>query len=526
MFKNTFFFRGAVSGMMAVAIIVVAFGAAGMPVVRAQGEERMERAPLICPSGMKFGEVVQCSISAPAETDTYTFYANSGDIIIARMSRSSGDLTPELRVFDPAGLELCSDWDTVLSEIASCTLTESGTYSILAGDYGGTKTGDYYLYLQRLINPGNAPGIAFGETLAGSILAPAEMDTYGFKVSAGDKAVIRMSKSSGTLSPEIRIYSPAGILLCQDWDTVTSEIASCDLTSVGWHWILVGDYYGTETGDYYLSLQRLGISGDPVSISGNVEAADVTLKYHDGTAKSVLSDASGFYSITVPFGWSGRVTPAKKIGMARFYPTMRIYKEVSVNQTAQDYQPQYMLVAKSIALHDGWILESEENSNAGGTMNSTATLRLGDDAQRRQYRSILSFRIPSLPDNAAIRHVELQVRRQGVVGGGNVVSIFKPLVIDFRKGSFGTPALEVNDWQATGEYIRGYLFMTPVLNWYRFWMDESYVFNLVKGGGLIQLRLRFELDDNDDDIANYLSLFSGNARSDKRPYLIIEYTLP
>ncbi|MBI3153480.1 MAG: hypothetical protein HYZ21_15210, partial [Chloroflexi bacterium] len=45
-------------------------------------------------------------------------------------------------------------------------------------------------------------------------------------------------------------------------------------------------------------------------------------------------------------------------------------------------------------------------------------------------------------------------------------------------------------------------------------------------GGLTQIRLRFKLDDNNNAIANYLSLFSGNAPLASRPQLIIEYHLP
>jgi hypothetical protein len=43
-------------------------------------------------------------------------------------------------------------------------------------------------------------------------------------------------------------------------------------------------------------------------------------------------------------------------------------------------------------------------------------------------------------------------------------------------------------------------------------------------GGLTQMRLRFNLDDNNNAIANILSLFSGNAAAGSRPQLVITYT--
>jgi hypothetical protein len=43
------------------------------------------------------------------------------------------------------------------------------------------------------------------------------------------------------------------------------------------------------------------------------------------------------------------------------------------------------------------------------------------------------------------------------------------------------------------------------------------------GSGLTQIRLRFKLDDNNNTVANYLSLYSGNAAVENQPRLIITY---
>jgi hypothetical protein len=50
---------------------------------------------------------------------------------------------------------------------------------------------------------------------------------------------------------------------------------------------------------------------------------------------SIVTDASGFYSIEVPPGWSGTVTPAK--GDEVFIPTVRVYSNVSSGQINQDF---------------------------------------------------------------------------------------------------------------------------------------------------------------------------------------------
>ncbi len=71
------------------------------------------------------------------------------------------------------------------------------------------------------------------------------------------------------------------------------------------------------------------------TISGNTGLAGVTLSYTNGTPLTVTSDASGNYSIAVPAGWSGTVTPSKP--SYTFAPANRTYTSVTANQTAQNY---------------------------------------------------------------------------------------------------------------------------------------------------------------------------------------------
>ncbi|HET6821904.1 MAG TPA: hypothetical protein VFH34_04605 [Anaerolineales bacterium] len=70
-------------------------------------------------------------------------------------------------------------------------------------------------------------------------------------------------------------------------------------------------------------------------ISGNTGVAGVTLSYNNGGVKTALSNASGNYSIIVPYGWSGSITPSK--ASYTFSPASRSYSNVTANQTAQNY---------------------------------------------------------------------------------------------------------------------------------------------------------------------------------------------
>jgi hypothetical protein len=185
---------------------------------------------------------------------------------------------------------------------------------------------------------------------------------------------------------------------------------------------------------------------------------------------------------------------------------------------------------RSYGVYDGWLLESGENTNKGGTPNSAATsLYLGDNSQRKQYRSILSFNTKGLPDNAVITNVFLKLKKQGVTGGGNPANIFQGFMLDIRKGFFGSAVeLQVSDFQAGANQSYGPFNLTLTNGWYSIDLGpaKAYINKLATNGGVTQIRLRFKLDDNNNNIANYLSLYSGNAPLAFRPQLIIEYYVP
>ncbi|MBW7920273.1 MAG: DNRLRE domain-containing protein, partial [Anaerolineales bacterium] len=191
--------------------------------------------------------------------------------------------------------------------------------------------------------------------------------------------------------------------------------------------------------------------------------------------------------------------------------------------------PAKTVIYRSNGAQDGWVLESGENTNKGGTLDAKATtFRLGDDAARKQYRAILSFNTSGLPDNAVITKVTLKVKRQGVTGGGNPVNTFQGFLADVKKGAFGTSALQITDYQTAANKTVGPDGPTPISEWYTLDLTGAgnFVNKLASNGGLTQIRLRFNLDDNNNAAANYLSLFSGNAPLASRPQLIVEYYIP
>jgi PKD repeat protein/photosystem II stability/assembly factor-like uncharacterized protein len=81
--------------------------------------------------------------------------------------------------------------------------------------------------------------------------------------------------------------------------------------------------------------QNYTATHEPVTISGNVGVEGATLSYEDGSPKTVTSASDGAYAITVPYGWSGTVVPAKTA--YTFSPDNIAYSNVQASLSGQSY---------------------------------------------------------------------------------------------------------------------------------------------------------------------------------------------
>ncbi len=502
-----------------------------------------------------FGQTVATSVIYMAEMDAYTFTAIAGDKVLVRMSNNITALWSEVRVYSPDGIKLCENNGPNLTEIASCTLPADGAYTILTSDSSGTGSGGYAVHLQRLNNPGNAQSITFGQTISTSIINMAEMDAFTFTASSGDKVLVRMSNNITALWSEVRVYGPDGVKLCENNGPNLTEIASCTLPSDGAYAILTSDSYGTGNGDYAVHLQRLNNPGNskPITFGQVVSASIIDMAEMDaftftaGTGDKVWlrmsnnvtsfwsevrvyspdgiklcenngPDTTEIASCTLPSNGVYTILASDSYGTGNGNYTLDIY-----HITTNSYHG-WML--QSVGAYDGWVLESTENSNRGGSANSTATIfQVGDDAAKRQYRAILSFDTAVLPDslsNAKIISVVLKIRRQGIAGT-NPFTTHNGLRVDIRKPYFGPGlGLAASDFQASGVNLVGTFGANPVNNWYTATLKAT-AYPQINRTGTTQFRLRFGLDDDNDKIADLIKFYSGNAGYVFRPILIIKY---
>jgi hypothetical protein len=185
------------------------------------------------------------------------------------------------------------------------------------------------------------------------------------------------------------------------------------------------------------------------------------------------------------------------------------------------------LTAVPKAGQDGWVLESTETSNTGGTLNKNGSLlRIGDGTSNRQYRSILSFDTAPLPDNAVITAATLRLKYAGKTGALPFGTHGKMLV-DIRKGAFGgNSALGLGDFNAKASKNSVLTFsQVPANQWFSKALAEGNLAYINKTGPT-QFRLRFQLDDNNNLLADFIKIYSGNAHAANRPQLIVEYFIP
>ncbi len=181
----------------------------------------------------------------------------------------------------------------------------------------------------------------------------------------------------------------------------------------------------------------------------------------------------------------------------------------------------------SIAADDGYVIESTETSNTGGSLNATLTggegMRIGDTSSKQQYKAVISFNTAALPDNATITSAQLKMTRGGISGDPSVLGTIR---VDICKGSFsGSQALQNGDFQAAATQTQVATMNYPASD------GAVSTGNLNSNGcgainktGITQLRVYFATDDDNDAGADYLGFYPGdNATDSNRPKLVITY---
>lgn len=280
---------------------------------------------------------------------------------------------------------------------------------------------------------------------------------------------------------------------------------------------------GVDLSDFFLvhtgSISDASMTG--ISGSGNTYTVTVVTGSGDGALRLDITDNDSILDAFsgIPLGGAG-------VGNGDFI-TGETYTVIKtpVHKIIENF--------RSNGAHDGWVLESNEDSNQGGSRNSNAaTFMLGDDAQDRQFRAILHFPTNHLPDNAVITRVLLMIRKESLVGE-DPFTTHQNILVDMRSGAFGYfgpfpfRGLQDSDFESPSDMdAAGVIMNNDLDHWYWAWLDAS-AFTHVNLNGITQLRLRYQVDDNDDLGDDYLRFYSGDCDElSFRPRLLVEYYMP
>jgi hypothetical protein len=160
-------------------------------------------------------------INPKIDADTFTFIASAGQNLIARICRESDSLTPAIYLYSPNGSKeaeaVASDyWREATATLMYHTIQNTGQYEMVVMDSGTNQIGNYSLSL--LLNPGAISSITDSdggnaipdEVYSGEIDYISDIDAFTFSASAGQTAVIVITRESGGINPEMYLSSPNG----------------------------------------------------------------------------------------------------------------------------------------------------------------------------------------------------------------------------------------------------------------------------------------------------------------------------
>jgi hypothetical protein len=198
---------------------------------------------------LTLGRAATASIAKKASSACFDFSAALGDALFARSVGTSGTIdTPSALDASPTGSEQCLGNGTI-----ECSLTSGGGQTLVLYSESGATTGGFRTYVQRMNAPKHCtPVTVNGAAHGASVAAPGDVACFTFAGKAGKIDTATISGLTGTLSPEIDFFRPAGTSACAS----PGVTVSCDLDSTGTWTILVDDSPGPGTGTFSIAVTK------------------------------------------------------------------------------------------------------------------------------------------------------------------------------------------------------------------------------------------------------------------------------
>ena len=229
------------------------------------------------------GQTVNGQLDVHADADTYTFFADAGDVVGFTISRPpGGEVNSVLELFAPGGALVKFDGGTSrYCELVTCEadpLPATGVYTVKVTDSGLTHLGPYSLTLESVaesfdgasngppapvcgIPADGARTIACGERVTGTIGVTGDSDVFTFHANAGEGVALVVEQPAGsTLVPMAELFAPSGAfrVRANGPPHPTPPVASGALPASGVYTVKLTDFGEgdvlDQTGPYALTL--------------------------------------------------------------------------------------------------------------------------------------------------------------------------------------------------------------------------------------------------------------------------------
>jgi len=197
-------------------------------------------APLAC------GGSAVASLTPANEFRYYTANAGAGDVMRLIFTRLSDNFSPQVELFQPDGTRLAQT-----SDITQKAGVDGNYLVVVSPSTTNGETGTFNLAYQRPNHPCDPVALTCGQTTLRAVNLPGQLDLFTFTGSGGHQADVKLTQRTGTYSPYVELYDPAGNRLT----TSSSGLLKYVLPAGGTYSLLVRDLNAVNTGSYRVALQ-------------------------------------------------------------------------------------------------------------------------------------------------------------------------------------------------------------------------------------------------------------------------------
>jgi hypothetical protein len=224
------------------------------------------RAQIAIESGQYFSGDLNTN-EPSAMSETYTFFAQPYETVIIRIGHAQHDPYPDFTIHNPNGTT--ATWTQVSSSEYYLPITNYGWYDYVCSIPAGTTTMTYNCSMLRTPNiplsyaDQDVGTLQNGQSKVGTINVSSDLDAGFFAVTNSICTMqVRMGQIEVNLVPNIKIYSPSGAEVTNDFPTDYRSEITATLTNLGIYTVVCADKFNAN-GQYALTMVQI-----PGSLAG------------------------------------------------------------------------------------------------------------------------------------------------------------------------------------------------------------------------------------------------------------------